>query len=150
MIVVEAADPRDAAPAALLAQAQAFQAQIYADEHNHSLPINALAADDVRFFAAREGEALLGVGALKLCGDYGEVKSMFTADAGRGKGIAAAILRMLEDTARDEGLAWLKLETGDELDAACRLYERHGFARCGAFGGYADNGVSVFYEKPLG
>ncbi len=58
-------------------------------------------------------------------------------------------MRAVEDMARDEGLTALKLETGDELDAACRLYERHGFTRCRAFGDYENNGVSVFYEKAL-
>ncbi|ALI55507.1 GNAT family N-acetyltransferase [Celeribacter marinus] len=149
MIIVELGHPLDPQPAALLAQAQALQAEIYDAEHNHALPTDALAADDVRFFIAREGDVVLGVGAFKIYSTYGEVKSMFTSPDGRGKGIAAALMRAVEDTARAEGLSALKLETGDELDAACRLYERHGFTRCGAFGDYENNGVSVFYEKAL-
>ena len=74
---------------------------------------------------------------------------MFTAPAGRGKGVAAAILRMIEDTARDEGLTRLNLETGEELEAAVRLYERFGFTRCGAFGDYEDDGISLFMTKAL-
>jgi putative acetyltransferase len=74
---------------------------------------------------------------------------MFTAAEGRGRGVAAALLRALEDTAREEKLPELRLETGEALDAACRLYERHGFTRCGAFGGYEENGCSVFMQKPL-
>lgn len=149
MIIVERGNPLDPQPAALLAEAQALQAEIYPDEHNHALPTEALAAEDVRFFVAREGDAVLGVGAYKLGNGYGEVKSMFTAAAGRGKGIASSLLRAIEDAAREEGLSALKLETGDELEAACRLYERHGFTRCLAFGEYENNGVSVFYEKAL-
>lgn len=149
MVIVEPADPLAPGPAALLAAAQALQAEIYPPEHNFALPTEALAAPDIRFFAAREGETLLGVGALKLAGDHGEVKAMFTAPEGRGKGVAAAVLRALEDTAHDEGLGWLRLETGDELEAAVRLYQRHGFRRCGPFGGYEDNGSSVFMEKRL-
>ncbi|SLN16909.1 putative N-acetyltransferase YsnE [Aquimixticola soesokkakensis] len=149
MLIVELADPRDPAPAALLAQAQALQAEIYPAEHNHALPTEALAQSDIRFFQARWGTEVLGVGAIKLHSDYAEVKSMFTAQSGRGKGVAAALLRALEDAARDEGKAALKLETGDELAAACRLYERHGFTRSTAFGAYEDNGVSVFMTKPL-
>lgn len=149
MITVEKAVPTDPGPATLLAEAQALQAALYPPENNHALPTEALLADNVRFLAARDGQALLGVGAIKLEGDHAEVKSMFTAPAGRGKGIAAAILRALEDIARDEGATMLKLETGDELVAACRLYARHGFTRCGAFGDYADDGSSVFMEKAL-
>ncbi|MEJ2030382.1 MAG: GNAT family N-acetyltransferase [Maritimibacter sp.] len=149
MIFVELANPLDPAPSALLAEAQALQDEIYPPEENFALPTEALAADDIRFFAAREGEELLGVGAVKLHESYGEVKSMFTAPAGRGKGIAAAILRAIEDIARDEGKAHLRLETGDELEAAVRLYNRFGFTRCGPFGDYQDNGSSVFMEKAL-
>jgi putative acetyltransferase len=154
MIIVELSNPLDPQPSALLADAQALQAEIYPPEHCHALPTDALTAADVRFFAAREGDFVLGVGAFKINrdakhGDYGEVKSMFTAPAGRGKGIAAAIMRALEDTAKEEGLTALKLETGDELEAAVRLYERFGFSRCLAFGEYENNGVSVFMEKAL-
>ena len=149
MLVVEPANPLDPAPAALLAEAQALQAEIYPPEHNFALPTDALAAPDIRFFAARDGAVLLGVGALKLAQGYGEVKAMFTAEAGRGRGVAAAILRMIEDTARAEGLPVLTLETGDELAAAVRLYERHGFLRSGPFGDYEDNGSSVFMAKRL-
>lgn len=81
---------------------------------------------------------------------YGEVKSMFTAPAARGKGVAAALLRQIEDHARQLKLPYLRLETGDELAEAVRLYERHDFRRCGVFGDYRPNAFSVFMEKPLG
>ncbi|MFT6168222.1 MAG: putative acetyltransferase [Celeribacter sp.] len=153
MIIVELGNPLDPQPSALLAEAQALQAKLYAEEHNHALPTDALAAEDMRFFTAREGDVVLGVGAFKICqddaGGYGEVKSMFTSQNGRGKGIAAAIMRAIEDNAKSEGLTSLKLETGDELEAAVRLYERFGFTRSGAFGSYDDNGVSVFMQKTL-
>jgi putative acetyltransferase len=41
------------------------------------------------------------------------------------------------------------LETGRDQIEAVRLYERAGYALRGAFGGYPDNGLSLFYEKPL-
>lgn len=151
MIIVELGNPLDPQPSALLAEAQALQAEIYDEEHNHALDTAALTADDIRFFIAREGDQVLGVGAFKIHATekYGEVKSMFTAPNGRGKGIAAAIMRAIEDLAKSEGLTALKLETGDELEAAVRLYERFGFTRSGAFGSYEDNGVSVFMQKTL-
>jgi len=144
------ADPLAPGPAALLAAAQALQAEIYPPENNFSLPTAALAAPEIRFLAATEGDLVLGVGALKVAGGYGEVKSMFTAPEARGRGVAEAILAALEALARAEGLTAMKLETGDELAAAVRLYERVGFSRCGPFGDYEDNGSSVFMQKPLG
>lgn len=149
MITVVPANPLEPGPAALLALSQTLQAEIYPPEHNFSLPTEALCAPDIRFFAAREGNVVLGVGALKLAENYGEVKSMFTADEARGRGVAELILATLEDTARGYGLDWLRLETGDELAAAVRLYTRMGFVRSGPFGAYADNGSSVFMEKRL-
>ena len=151
MIIVELGNPLDPQPSALLAEAQALQAEIYAEEHNHALDTAALTADDIRFFIAREGDRVLGVGAFKIhaAEKYGEVKSMFTSTNGRGKGIAAAIMRAIEDMAKSDGLTSLKLETGAELEAAVRLYDRFGFVRSGAFGSYEDNGVSVFMQKTL-
>ena len=76
-------------------------------------------------------------------------KSMFTLEAARGQGVGAALLRQLEDTAREHGLTSLKLETGDTLHAAHRLYERNGFTFCGPFGDYKDIPESLFMVKSL-
>ena len=92
---------------------------------------------------------MLGVAALMVKARYGEVKSMFTAPVARNRGVGTALLETLTFAARAEGLVALKLETGTELGAACRLYTRHGFRPCGAFGGYSNDGASVFMEKPL-
>ena len=55
----------------------------------------------------------------------------------------------LEAEARAQGLPLMRLETGDDLYPAHRLYERHGFLRCGPFGDYVDGPHSVFMEKRL-
>ena len=149
MILIEAASPTRPEAAALLDASQALMRRLYTPEENHFLSHAELARPDVRFFTARIGADVLGCAALKLLGNYGEVKSFFVADAARGRGIGAALLRQLEDTARTEGLGALKLETGDKLEAAVRLYLRHGFDRCGPFGDYVENGSSVFMQKVL-
>ena len=74
---------------------------------------------------------------------------MFTSALARGQGVATALLHQLEDHARAQELTALKLETGEELTQAVRLYERHGFTRCGPFGDYSDNPFSIFMEKAL-
>jgi len=149
MIKVVPASPKDEGPAALLAQSHALMNAMFPAGACHYLDLDALCADHIRFFAARDGDAVLGTGALAVMEGYGEVKSMFTDEAGRGKGVAAAILRMVEDTARDEGLPVLRLETGTGLDAAHRLYDRFGFKTRGPFGTYEDSPYSIFMEKPL-
>ncbi len=133
----------------LLDASQALMKRLYKPEENNFLSHEALQAPDVRFFTARIGDAVLGCGALQVKQGYGEVKSFYTDDAARGRGIGTALLARIEEQARSEGLDWLRLETGDALAAACKLYESKGFTRCGVFGDYEDNGVSVFMEKHL-
>ncbi|MEJ6396917.1 GNAT family N-acetyltransferase [Yoonia sp. 208BN28-4] len=149
MIIIALTDPHEPQATALLKQSHALMESLFPPEDNFYLDINDLTADHIRFYTAREGQEVLGTGALAIKSDYGEVKSMFVSEAARGKGVAAALLRQIEDTARDEGLPILKLETGNVLHAAHRLYERHGFTKCGAFGDYADAKSSIFMEKPL-
>ena len=149
MIAVERADPRATGPADLLTQSHALMASLFPAEANHYLDIDALCADHIRFFAARDGDRVVGTGALALLDGYGEVKSMFTHPDVRGRGAGSAILRMIEDVARDEGVTILRLETGTGLDAAHKLYERSGFVQRGPFGTYTESPHSLFYEKVL-
>jgi len=142
-------DPRDAGAAALLRQSHDLMRALFPPEDNFFLDAGALRTPDIRFFlATRRGETV-GTGALALCDGYGEVKSMFVDEAARGRGVADAILRRIEEEARDRGLAALKLETGNVLHAAHRLYARHGFTPCGPFGDYPNSPSSIFMEKAL-
>ncbi len=149
MLIVETADPRADGARALLKASHALMMATYPPEENYFLDIEDLCDPSVHFFIARDGDQILGTGALVVKQDYGEVKSMFTAPEARGKGAADALLRQLEDQARTLNLPLLRLETGEELAAAIRLYLRHGFTRCDIFGDYTPNPYSVFMEKPL-
>lgn len=149
MIIVESNSPTHPDAIRLLDASHALMQATFAEEENFALDHAALAAPDIRFFTAREGDVIFGCGALQVKADYAEVKSFFVDPDARGKGVGAALIRQIEDQAREEGLAVLNLETGNELEAACRLYERHGFVRCGPFGDYEDNGSSVFMTKEL-
>ncbi|MEB8387926.1 GNAT family N-acetyltransferase [Rhodobacteraceae bacterium KMM 6894] len=149
MLIIEKAHPLDPGPKALLEQSHALMLALFEPEENYFLGFEALCAPEVHFAIAREDDAILGTGAIVNKGVYGEIKSMFTSPAARGKGVAAALLRALEDQARDAGLPLLKLETAEKLAEAVRLYARNGFVRCDRFGEYAANDVSVYMEKPL-
>ena len=149
MIVVEAGHPLDPQPKALLEQSHALMTSLFPRDACHFLDFDKLTAPHIRFLIAREGDVAAGTGVLAVLDGYGEVKSMFTDPNARGNGVAAAILRALEDLARGEGLPWLRLETGTGLDAAHRLYERHGFTKCDAFGDYERSDFSLFFEKEL-
>ena len=144
---VEPGDPRDPRARDLLARSHALMTSLFPPEENAHLDVAALAAPEIRFLWARRGAEILGTGALALRADHAEVKSMFTAPAARGQGVGDAVLRALIDLAAAEGVPRLRLETGRGLDAACRLYERHGFRPRGPFGSYRANGSSLFYER---
>lgn len=143
------ASPLAPEASALLDASQALMRQLYTPEENNFLSHEALCDPSVRFFTAADGAETLGCAALQIKEGYGEVKSFYVTEAARGRGVGTALLRQIEKTALAEGLTVLKLETGDALAAACRLYEANGFTRCGVFGDYEDNGVSVFMTKTL-
>ena len=75
--------------------------------------VEALFAPDLTVWTACEGDVLLGMGALKaLSSQHGEIKSMHTATAARGKGIAKKMLLTILASAQERGYRALWLETG--------------------------------------
>jgi putative acetyltransferase len=126
----------------------------YLPEQRHALSLDELFDDNVRFFVAHLDGVAVGCGGVAFYDDFAEVKRMFTRPTARRKGVAAALLRRLEDEARGAGHKVLRLETGMYQAEAIRFYEREGFERCEAFGDYAALSqqaveTSVFYEKPI-
>ncbi len=118
----------------------------------HALDLSGLRADEVTFWSAWEGDAVVGVGALKrLSPAHGEVKSMYTAEAVRGRGVASAMLRHMLAAARARGMSRVSLETGSwpYFAPARALYERHGFVDCPPFGDYRADPNSVFMTLDL-
>lgn len=114
------------------------------------MSVEEMAQPDTTVFVARESGKAVGCGALKRHADgIGEVKRMYTRPGFQGRGLGGRILDEIERLARSEGLKRLVLETGDRHPAAWRVYERGGFARCGAVLDYPDSKWSVFYEKAL-
>jgi putative acetyltransferase len=140
---------------ALIGELDAELGAAYAPENRHGLSIERVFRPGVLFFVARvEGEAV-GCGGVAFEDDFAEVKRMYVRPEARGRGVARAILARLEQEARARGVERLALETGDAQRAAIRLYERAGFARCGAFGVYAGMppvavARCVFFEKRVG
>jgi putative acetyltransferase len=118
----------------------------------HALDLTGLRAPEITFWSAWDDDVVLGVGALKrLSADHGEVKSMYTAEAARGRGVGSALLHEIVAAARARGLRRLSLETGSwpYFAPARTLYARHGFVPCGPFGDYAEDPNSVFMTLAL-
>ncbi len=121
-------------------------------ESVHALDLAALRGPDVTFWSAYEDDALVGCGALKVLGaGHGEIKSMRTDPAQRGRGIAGQLLRHIIAEARARGLLRLSLETGSEefFAPARRLYARHGFQPCPPFADYTDDPLSSYFTLEL-
>ena len=124
--------------------------EITPPESVHALGLDALRAPDITFWSVWEGDDLLGCGALKeLDPENGEVKSMRTALAHRGKGVASRVLEHVLQEARRRGYERLYLETGamPEFAPARALYLRYGFEVCGPFADYGDDPNSVFMTR---
>ena len=147
-------EPPDTADAQALIEAlDAHLNPLYPPEHRHGLSVAALQDKAIVFLVARWGGVAVGCGAVRFVsgvnGEYAEVKRMYVMPEWRGRGVAQALLRQLEQVSRQKGFAVLRLETGVYQQEARRLYERVGFSRCPAFGEYAENGVNLCYEKRI-
>ncbi len=117
-----------------------------------ALDLAGLLAGSVTVWTAWRGDALAGIGALKMLGDgSGELKSMRTHADHLRTGVATALLAHMIAEARRRGLARLSLETGsgDAFEPALALYRRHGFTDGDAFAGYAPSGFNRFLHLAL-
>ena len=117
-----------------------------------ALDVTRLRAPDITFWTAWNHGELMGCGALKeLTLLHGEIKSMRTPQARRGRGAGRAILTQIIETAQQRGYATLSLETGPgpAFEPAQKLYETFGFLVGGPFGDYVENEHSVFMARPV-
>jgi len=118
----------------------------------HALDAGELRAPEISLWAAWDAGTLLGIAALKrLSPDHGEVKSMYTAEDARRRGVARELLQHIVAEARSAGLARLSLETGswDYFEPARALYRGFGFKPCEPFANYKVDPHSVFMTLEL-
>ncbi len=155
---IRSESPDQPAVRALLSALDDYLGKLYEPQHNHILSVDELLAPQVLFLVARQQGRAVGCGAVRpMPGEpatagqaYGEIKRMMVDAKARRSGIGAALLARLEQHLVDEGLGLVLLETGAAQTAAVNLYERAGYRTRAAFGGYPDNGLSLFFEKRLG
>jgi putative acetyltransferase len=135
---------------ALITELDAYQSALYPPESHHALDLASVAEHGLLFAVARDdlGQAV-GCGAVVLAAEYGELKRLYVRPQQRGVGLAKQILQTLETAAIASGCHELKLESGPYQPEALGLYARCGYDRCGPFGTYADDPLSVFMQKKL-
>ena len=145
-------DLRHPAVIALLQEHLDWMRRTSPPESVHALDPGDLATPDVAFFTLREGDAVLGMGAVKrIDAAHAEIKSMHIVAEARGRGLAQVMLDHLLTQAQALGYRQLSLETGveDVFAPARALYARAGFAQCPPFEGYWEDPNSYFMTRKL-
>jgi ribosomal protein S18 acetylase RimI-like enzyme len=106
--------------------------------------------DGAGIWLAWLGKMVIGCIALRAIRQFaqsGEVKRLYVRPAHRGRGIAAALHDALQTYAMNFGYRSLYLDTADNMTAAIRFYEEHGYARCER---YNENPqATIFMRKQL-
>ncbi|MFF8941413.1 GNAT family N-acetyltransferase [Streptomyces sp. NPDC014864] len=121
-------------------------------ESKHALDLDGLRRPEVTFWSAREGDAVVGCGAItRLDARHAELKSMRTAPTRTRSGIASRLLEHILTEAQRLGFTRLSLETGsaDFFLPARRLYSKYGFDYCEPFADYRPDPNSVFMTRVL-
>ena len=117
---------------------------------------NAPSAGPEDFSAARggaflvgfaDGEPVCGGGIKRLEDGVCEIKRMYVVPAARGSGLAAQLLRALEEHARELGYQRVRLDTGPRQPHAERMYRAAGYEEIGNFN--ANPFASFWGEKEL-
>lgn len=146
-------DDPTAGGAAGLIRAHLDHAELHSPSTSiHALGPESLVAPDITFWTIWAGASLAGCGALKeLDPRHGELKSMHTAEAFRGNGVAARMATHIIDEARQRSYDRISLETGsmEGFAPARALYGRLGFQYCPPFAYYGLDPNSVFMTLNL-
>ena len=121
-------------------------------EQVFALDLTKLRSPDISFWTVWDKDNFMGCGALKkLSPTHGEIKSMRTPAAARGRGAGRAVLDHIIAVSRQRGYTRLSLETGTHIafEPAHKLHRSKGFTMSGPFGSYRADPHSVFMELGL-
>jgi putative acetyltransferase len=136
----------------LLEEHVAEMKSITPPESKHALDLDGLRVPEISFWAVWDADNVAGCGAIReLDQNHVELKSMRTASAYQGRGVASRLLRHIVARCRERGYQRISLETGamDFFIPARRLYAKFGFMECSPFADYRDDANSVFMTIKL-
>lgn len=149
---IRVTDPRVPEIRQAVADQQIEAVERLANAPDFTLDANELAAPEITVWEGRIDGKLAGMVALKaLDADRGEIKSMRTVPALRGRGVGKDMLAHVISEARSRGYSslWLETGSGDGYASARGVYERAGFVVTGPFGDYPDVETSVYMRLDL-
>ena len=144
-------DPRSTNIALLIQELDEYQSSLYPPESNHLDTLDALVQENVYFVAVfiEDNPNPIACGAVKVMGNYGEIKRVFVLRDYRGRGIAKTVMQALEEYLVKNEILIAKLETGIYQEEAISLYKSIGYKFVEIFGNYKVDPLSVFLEKIL-
>lgn len=151
-LVIRVDDPRAEDVRELLAIHLAFSRAVTPVEYSFALDVDQLVDSSVTFFSARRAGQLVGVAALKRLDEtHGELKSMHTREAERGRGVGQALVEHILAFAQEAGYRRVSLETGttEHFAPARGLYARIGFKPGTAFADYQPSSYNTFMTMSL-
>ena len=137
----------------MIGELDATLGALYDAENRYGYDVQKLIDQGVHFFMVRVDGRPAGCGGVQIFPDddppYAELKRMYINPEFRGLGLAKKLLTMLEKTAADHNITFLRLETGIHQHEAIGLYKHWGFAERGPFGEYEGVEVNLYYEKTI-
>ncbi len=142
-------DPGSSDAAALMDELSEFLESVTGRSGRASFDPEGVRVPRAAFVVARDNNGVaIGCGAFRPMDETtAEVKRMYARN--RGNGVGGAMLKYLEEKAREYGYSALWLETGVENKKAVAFYESSGYKRIPNFGIYAGRNNSVCFEKRL-
>ena len=125
-----------------------------ADRYGGSGDDTPVAATDFRppdgqFLIAVAGDIPVGCAGWRSHGPDAELKRLFTTAQARGRGVARAVLRAVEDSARAHGRTRMILECGNRQPEAVSLYRSVGYQPIENFGFYRDEPDCLSFARTL-
>ncbi|RMB57647.1 GNAT family N-acetyltransferase [Dokdonia sinensis] len=126
-----------------------YLAEIDGDENKFYAQFNTTATLDNCLVLYDNGVAV-GCGAIREMDNQAfEIKRMFVHPTARGNGFGKAIVKALEDWARELGVTRCLLETGKRMPDAVALYKKLGYTQIENYEPYVGVENSVCFEKPI-
>lgn len=145
--MIKKIDPQQAS--GLIEELDSYLQELYPAESNHLDSVDELRKKHVTMFGVFAGGQIVGMGAVKLMQDYGEIKRVYVQQSHRGRKLSKSIMESLEKHLLDAGVKLARLEIGVNQPEALTLYKNLGYAECEPFGEYLHDPLSIFMEKKL-
>ncbi|MDB9519371.1 GNAT family N-acetyltransferase [Roseofilum reptotaenium CS-1145] len=142
--IIEASEAQE-----LITELDTYLQGFYPDESNHLDSVDVLSQENVYMMGAFMDGKLVGIGAVKVFDDYGEMKRFYVKPEFRGQGLARMLMGEIESHLINLGIREAKLETGIYQTEAISLYRKLGYVDCPPFGDYQPDPYCVFMGKKI-